>query len=243
MPLHRYYSDRELTTGSVVTLTDVENHHLVRVVRAVEGQNVEIVNGRGVLATATVHLVKGSLAQLEVTDIQHAVASSRKLILVQALPRIPRLDFIIEKATELGVDQIILFPAVKSERPALSAQQQQRCQMIAVNAMKQCGRLFLPELVCWPKISKWPVFTGRGYFGDVNPQAAPLWQILCASSQPADVPLAFCVGPESGLTDAEEATLVQLGWQGVKLHTNILRTDTAPLVALSLLSQLGRVTN
>lgn len=236
MPLNRYYIDAVLAVGEQMSLEDDEGHHLVRVTRASVGQHIELVDGKGSLAVAVIEALTKKGALLRICSCTYEAKPSNPLVLVQALPKSSRLDFIIEKATELGAMKIALFPGERSEREALSKQQWQRARSLAIAALKQCGRLYLPELVEWPSVGKWAPFDGVGYYGDTHPEAPLLGHCL---QKPAPFQaIAFCVGPEGGLTDAEEGLLQAYRWRGVKLHANILRTETAPLVALSLLSHL-----
>lgn len=157
-----------------------------------------------------------------------------RLILAQAIPRTNRLEFILEKGTELGMTEIWLFASARSERRNFSEHQEARLKNITIAALKQCGRLFLPTIVMLPQIKDWPKLPYPAFFGDTQPSAP----ILASAFQKHDgcQEVLFCIGPESGFTP-EETTLLQThGANGVKLHPNILRTDTAALAALSLLS-------
>lgn len=234
--LHHYYHNGELVAGGRLRLEGTEGHHLVRAIRISVGEEVVIVNGLGVKALASVVATKRSSADLEILSLEKGKEAAVPLYLVQALPRPPRLDFILEKATELGATKIILFPGERSERRLLSEHQWQRCHNITISAMKQCGRLYLPELVWWPEMDRWHTYDGKGYFGDLTATAPRLLDAWTPTLQ--GVPIAFCIGPEAGLSDHEESLLTARGWQGVKLHENILRTDTAPLVALAIMSHL-----
>lgn len=239
MPLHRYYYEGHLEVGRPLVVEGDEGHHLVKVVRAAAGQEVEVVDGKGTLARAVVEEVvkgKGGAARLRVSAVERGMAPPHPLVLVQALPRLPRLDLIVEKATELGVARIHLFAGERSEKKSLSEQQWQRARTIAIAAMKQCGSLYLPQVCWWPQMREWPAVQGRRYFGDVAAAAPPLLQRW---RQPAHgEAVAICVGPEGGLAPREEEYLRNQDWEGVKLHANVLRTDTASLVALALFSHL-----
>ena len=237
MAIERYYTDSDLKEGTPVTLGAQEFHHLTHVMRARSGDLVELINGRGTLAQARLDKIEKKEASLSVESAQHFPSNEPHLILAQGLPRSNRLDFILEKGTELGVSEIWLFPGEKSERQELSPNQEERAQLLLIAATKQCGRLWLPKLALKPKLKKWESLPGQAFFGDVS-QKAP-W----LSSQIPDVrakEIIFFVGPESGFTPQEEEKLKELGAMGVKLHFNILRTDTAAIAALCLLSVNAR---
>lgn len=232
MPAYRYYLDSPLTLDTSLVLEGEEWRHLRKVMRGQVGDIVEIVNGRGQLAEATIVEMGGKSAHLTACRITEEKPSGTRFILIQALPRPNRMDLIMEKGTELGMDEIWWFPADRSEKEQLSPTQEERLHHLAVAALKQCGRLHLPEIKLLPPLSQWPKLNGPLYYGDVSPEAP-----LLRTRLPSDPPpvIHFVIGPEAGLTPKEEELLKQTGGQGVRLHPHILRTDTAPLAALALL--------
>lgn len=236
MPAERYYIDRPLQKEEEFSLTDVEFHHLIHVMRTKENEEVEIINGNGELAKATVQKIEKKQAILHIDDVFREKPSSTSLILAQAIPRINRLETILEKSTELGVTEIWLFPSAKSEKRTFTPHQIERLEAIIIAAMKQCGRLFSPKLLFMPAIKEWKEIPQPAYFGDTL-AAAPLFLDLWHPKTDKKS-VFFCIGPESGLSDEEVLMLQAKGVVGVKLHTNILRTDTAALAALSLASHL-----
>lgn len=235
MPKERYYVPQELAVHQHVKIEGPESHHLATVMRATEGEQVELINGQGVLAQATILQIGKKSVQVVVDTIQSSNPQFEQLILIQAIPKINRLDYIIEKGTELGMSSLWLFPGQRSEKKELTHNQLERLQHLSIAAMKQCGRLFLPEIKILPPILKWKSVNLPLYFGSLDPQAPLFIQQLERSST---LNASFCVGPEGGFTDEEEACLKALGGSGVKLHKNILRTETAAIAGLVLLSHL-----
>ncbi len=236
MSSERYYADVALQEGAYVTLSDNERHHLVHVMRTRPGEQVELVNGQGELAQAQLVQIDKSKVQLKIINVITAQLPVRTLILAQAFVRPNRLEVIIEKGTELGVTDFWLFPGEKSEKGEYSDNQLKRLHLLMIAAMKQCDRLDLPTITIKPPIKLWPPLNGLSFFGHLAPQAPALWQI-CSAPQAKSSSIMFVTGPESGFSEHEEEMLKNLGVQGVKLHTNILRTETASIVALALLSQ------
>lgn len=230
----RYYYKEALCEGFQFFLEDTEFHHLANVMRAKEGEKFGVVNGKGDLAEAVLVRLEKKKGLLEVLSVKHEKKTANECVLAQALPRINRLDFIVEKGTELGMTQLWLFPGDTSERKELSASQFDRIVNVSIAAMKQCGRLYLPEIVFLAPIAKWQPFSLPSYFGDVHSQAPSFQKVLLAKDSKSAI---FCTGPESGFTEQEELALRKLGAEGVKLHPNILRTDTASIAALTLMSQ------
>lgn len=235
MPIDRYYIPHDIQKGQSVRLEGQEFHHLAHVTRIKTGEMIELVNGCGILANASVESISKKYADLLVADVSSHPALNNEIILVQAIPRQNRLDFIIEKGTELGMTQIWLFPGQRSERRKFSESQLEHMQAITIAAMKQCGRLYLPKIVAKPSLLQWDdAPLGQIFFGDVSPNA-PLLQEIWKGDLENQV--LFVIGPESGFSGEEEKKLHDFDAKGVKLHPNILRTDTAALVALSLLAQ------
>ncbi|MEI8365176.1 MAG: RsmE family RNA methyltransferase [Parachlamydiaceae bacterium] len=235
MPAERYYYPQSLENNTPIYLEGQEHHHLVNVMRTRLGEEVEVVNGQGQLAATTVESLEKKRAVLSVQTVFTANPPTIKIILAQGLPRFARLELIMEKCTELGMTEIWLFPAARSEKKDLSESQFTRLETIAVASMKQCGRLFLPKIVVMPPLKRWtetPVKTC--YFGDLREGAPKVHNAWPAGSQEA----LFFVGPESGFTEDEVKQMESLHATGVKLHSNVLRTETAAIAALSLVSHL-----
>lgn len=232
MPAERFFIPTPLLPEAEIHLEGTEFHHLAHVMRLKEGEAAEIINGNGALAQAILIHKDKKRALFKILSILEKKKETRALILAQAIPRINRLDFIIEKGTELGVTHFWLFPGNLSERKALTEHQLERLDNLIISAMKQCGRLFKPSLEMKTSLEQWTSLSYPAYFGDLR-EEAPSFFKLHKSKEDA----LFFIGPESGFSDKEEAILQRLGAQGVKLHSNILRTDTAALVALSLMSQ------
>jgi 16S rRNA (uracil1498-N3)-methyltransferase len=226
MPAERYYYPHSLVQDDEIILEDQEFHHLVHVMRNRVEDRIEVVNGLGQLATAR--------ALLSIESVFTEQPPRHKLILAQAIPRQNRLDTILEKGTELGMTEVWLFPAAHSEKKDFSDNQQERIHTILVAAMKQCGRLFLPKFVEMPPIKKWQTFPLPAFFGDVNPDVPKLEDAFKHHFEVSEA--LICIGPESGFNSDEITLLRQFGAEGVSLHPNILRTDTAAIASLALLS-------
>ncbi len=224
MPAERFYLDADLS--DTVTLEGTEFHHLAHVMRVRIGDTVELVNGRGSLAQGKVTSLSKQSATLEILSSAQSPLPPPHLFLAVPLLRPAKLEFIIEKGTELGADAFFLYSAHHSEKEGLSPNQKERLQHIAISAMKQCGRLDLPPIHLvsqWEELFEIPA---THLFGDTRPTAKPI--------SPKKEKVLFITGPEKGFSEKEVKSLDQKG-VGVRLHKNILRAETAPLVALCLL--------
>ena len=230
MPAERYYLDLPLIEGQEVILPYPESHHLVKVMRTPVGKSIELINGHNQLAHASVLTTQKEI-RLQITSVITQDPPPHKIILCQALPRLNRLETIVEKGTELGMTDLWLFPDDLSEKKTLTDNQLQRVKTIAITAIKQCGRLDLPEITIKPPLTEWDSLPYPAYFGDTDPEAPRFFDQRKKNSD-----ICFFIGPESGFSKKEITELHQLKAQGVRLHPNILRTDTAPLVALTIIN-------
>jgi 16S rRNA (uracil1498-N3)-methyltransferase len=234
LPAERYFINSDFNVNAHLSLEGQELHHLIHVMRTHEGDRIEVINGCGFLAAADVIQIGKKHASLEVHSIIETSSPENTLVLAQAIPRINRLDFIVEKGTELGMSELWLFPGILSERKSLTEHQLERLKNLTIAAMKQCGRLWLPAIKILPPIHDWHHFLYPAFFGDVSKEAPLLTSKL--NDEATKKGVIFLTGPESGFEKREEENLKLLGAQGVKLHKNILRTDTASITALSLIS-------
>lgn len=235
MPIERYYTPVSFDLNGLLEIKETEFHHMTRVMRTRHGDSVELVNGKGALAQATVQDIGKEKALLQIDSIFQEPERPVQLILAQAFPKQNRLDFILEKGTELGVDAFWLFPGHLSVKKEIYPNQIERAQAVLIAAMKQCGRLTLPEVMIQPSLDQWKGIASTIYFGDLSENAPP-FKDAWANDPSQAYPIIFVTGPESGFSGEEVRLLRTCGAIGVKLHENVLRTDTASLMALSLLS-------
>ena len=236
MPLHRYFLDQPFHEQDTLLLDHGELHHLVHVLRARVGDHVELVNGRCQLAKAHLIDITKDRAKLLLVQVSIEKKPTSALILAQALTRMPLLEWIVEKGTELGATAFWLFPGMLSEKKQLSETQITRLQNIAIASMKQCGRLDLPQIACKPPLLNWSPLLGTLFFGDLREESPLLWKVPL--SPPLLSPIVLLIGCESGLHDRERAFLEEtLKAKGVRLHSHTLRAETASLTALSLIQQ------
>lgn len=221
--IDRFYIDSPLEKGQTVELRGPELHHLAHVMRIRVGETVELINGRSDLAEATLIRLDKQAGYLEITTASHHSQSPSGVTLALPYLRMAKLEWVIEKGTELGADAFWLYPAEYSEKETFSAHQQERLSHIAISAIKQSGRLDFPEIRFLKTFKELIASPLPLFFGDTHPDAPPL------SSAPK--PLLFVTGPEKGFSETERKLLAEKG-TGVRLHRYILRAETAPLAAL-----------
>ncbi|MCF7806361.1 MAG: 16S rRNA (uracil(1498)-N(3))-methyltransferase [Simkaniaceae bacterium] len=230
MPHMRFFIDAPLTTADV-ELSGEEFFHLKKVMRADKGSSVELINGKGSLAQGIIYSLEKSHALIKITTHVFSPKPKQSIILYQAMPKLPHLHLIIEKCTELGVDEIVLFDSSHSEKKGLSRQQQERIEHITIAAIKQSGRLYLPK-VQEGSLKELPK-NGHCFYGDIGSREK-LTQSIEKSELTQD--LVFINGPEKGFSKADLSDLKQHNAIGISLSDNILRTETAAIFAVGLLA-------
>jgi 16S rRNA (uracil1498-N3)-methyltransferase len=217
------------------SLPPAEAHHASQVVRIRTGDEVELFDGCGTSALAEVRSVGRHEVTLHVGEVQHDVIGEPRVHLAFAVPKGKRLDWLLEKATEL--EAASLTPVICQRSVAggdsLTAGKRKRWKNHLIAAAKQCGLNHLPELIDPMPLDQASLLPEGmiGLFGDLSEATIPLRDAV--SSRPADAEIILFVGPEGGFTDAERQGLTEAGWQAVKLGESVLRIETAAIALLA----------
>lgn len=159
-----------------------------------------------------------------------------RIALCAALIKFDRFEWMIEKATELGVDSILPVETVRSEKGLLEASRKrlERWQRMAREASQQARRVRAPEIL---PATRWQAAlagaVGHRYFLEET-AAPPLLRTLPQDRVPL-AQVALLTGPEGGWTDAERQAAASAGWQAVSLGPQVLRAETASLAALAVI--------
>ena len=217
-------------------LTGPEAEHLARVLRAEPGQVCEISDNQK-LYLAEIELVRKSVVSFRVKEMLPLPGPSVRMVLIAALIKFERFEWLVEKATELGVAAIQPFEAVRTERGLAEASGKRivRWQKVAREASQQSRRVHLPvieQAISWEK--------ALGLNADVrllldeDANAPPILQVLPNERTAADS-VALLSGPEGGWTDEERAQAGQAGWSPSSLGRTILRAETAAAAALAVI--------
>jgi 16S rRNA (uracil1498-N3)-methyltransferase len=228
MPANRFYYPGPLNQGATIELRDTEHHHL-RVMRASVDEEVEIVNGKGALATAKITALQKESTQLLLLKVSQEAPLEQEIILIIPLMRPNKLEWIVEKATELGATALHFYAAEFSEKMQLSEHQLERLQNLCLSALKQSGRLFLPHIELVPSLERAMVEEGTYLFGDTTPKQGSILDVQVERRT------ALITGPERGFSPKERAFLIEKA-QPVSLSAHILRAETAPVAGLAVLA-------
>lgn len=236
MRVPRIYEPQPLSAGAVLTLGEDGANHVGRVLRMQTGQELMLFNGQGGQYPATILEVGKKQVQVQLAELDPSeVESPLHIHLGQVISRGDKMEFTIQKSVELGVNTITpLFSercGVKLSGERLDKKLEQ-WQKIAISACEQCGRSRLPAIHAPLTLGEWLEQTAAELKLVLHPVAEP----LTGHARPAS--LAFLIGPEGGLSDAEVAQAQRAGYQAARLGPRVLRTETAPVVALSVAQQL-----
>lgn len=233
MRVTRIYVDAALTPGATVELPAETASHLVKVLRARSGDPLVLFAGDGREYPGAVEHVRGSRVSAsvgvgKVIDRESPLA----VTLVQCVPRGDRMDFIVQKATELGVTRIVPVLSQRSVVRLDGAHAESKAshwRAVAVNACEQCGRNRLP-------VVETPVPL-LNYLGGPQVPATRLVlepNVECAAPPAAlATPAEIAIGPEGGFTDDELAAFKLASYSLVRLGPRIMRTETAAIAALA----------
>jgi 16S rRNA (uracil1498-N3)-methyltransferase len=224
----RLHVDDDLSAGADVALTPGQAHYLGRVMRRAAGAEVLLFNGRDGEWAATVAALGRDGGRASVTSRRRPQAATVGPALLFAPVKKDRVDFLLEKATELGATAL---QPVTTERTVVERVKRERYRAITVEAAEQCGRLDLPALAepraLRQALDGWPA--GRRLLF-CDPLARRRFADLPAAGDDA-----ILVGPEGGFSDAEAAALRALPASvTVSLGPRILRAETAAVAALAL---------
>jgi 16S rRNA (uracil1498-N3)-methyltransferase len=228
MSLPRFYCPG-LRAGQI-TISDEESRHATTVLRLGSGDPVELFDGQGQMAAGVIATVTRGGLMVRVDSEPQAVAPLRPaLTIITAVPRATRQPFLIEKCTELGVATVLPTRFERSTvRPA--AKSSQRWRRAAVEAGKQCGSLWLPQIAEPAELRA--TLLGRTepvlLYGSLEPVAMALADVLSEGEATGDA--AVWIGPEGGMTDDELAGLHGIAARPVRLGPNVLRLETAAIV-------------
>lgn len=233
----RFYCPQPLASGAIVTLPDAVAHH-VRVVRLQVGAPLTLFNGAGGQFDAElVSVDKHGASAAVLTHVARECELPYAVTLAQALPEASKMDWIIEKAVELGVAAVQPLAAQRSV-VKLSAERAEKrhahWQGVIVSASEQSGRNRLASLAPLARLHDWLADPARPQALLLSPRATQSLSQWAASTAPQA--LALVVGPEGGLTEDEENAVRAAGGLALSMGPRILRTETGALAALAILA-------
>lgn len=235
MRVTRVFVDEPLATGREVRLGAGAAAHVSRVLRLADGDELTLFDGRGGEYLATLLESRGTVARVRVGEHRPIERESPLgITLAQGVSRGERMDWVVQKATELGVAAIV---PLLTERSVVrwdavqSARKREHWRGIVISACEQSGRNRLPELPAPQPLDRWLAAPSAGGARIMlDPAAQTGLHSLGSTSS-----VTLLIGPEGGLTPAEHALAARGGFTSMRLGPRILRTETAAIAAIGAL--------
>lgn len=237
MRIPRVFTDQPLASGELVDLEEGPSRHLARVLRMQPGRELILFNGTGGEYSAHLHSLNKKTVSAEVGTYQPEDRESPlNLELAISLSRGERMDWVLQKATELGVSRISLLLTERTEVKLSGDRLEKKLghwRQVLISACEQCQRNRLPVLNPPATLDSWLEGNDCGLSLVLHHRDS---QSLPETEAPKS--LALLVGPEGGLSEEEIGRARSAGCQPLTLGPRVLRTETAPVAAISLVQYL-----
>ncbi|HWV15348.1 MAG TPA: 16S rRNA (uracil(1498)-N(3))-methyltransferase [Cellvibrio sp.] len=237
MRIPRIFTAQPLAANSSIDLEEAPSHHLAKVLRMQAGRELILFNGRGGEYSASITAISKKAVSVQLRDfIAEDRQSPLQLELAIGVSRGERMDWVLQKATELGATKITPLLTERTEvklNNERSDKKLEHWQQIIVSACEQCQRNLLPELSKPVAIDEWLAQCNaelKFVLHHRDNQGLPASQNISS--------VALLIGPEGGLSEREIEQALQQHFSPLTLGPRILRTETAPLAAISLVQYL-----
>jgi 16S rRNA (uracil1498-N3)-methyltransferase len=235
MSITRIYQPISLAVHTTVGLDEKSSHHVARVLRARVGDTLTLFNGKGGEYTGVIKQIDKRQVTVEINDFSaREVESPLNLYLAQGIARGEKMDFIVQKAVELGVKKIIPLITERCNVRLDNEREEKRLQhwqAVAMSACEQSGRNRIPEILAPQTFAAWlPLVQAEQCY-----VLSPHRQEKLPSQLSATSTVVLLIGPEGGLSDSEVALAMQHQFLPLNLGPRVLRTETATIAALSVL--------
>ena len=245
--MRRFYVMSDTLSCEPVLLDQEESHHLFRVLRLKEGDEIELFDGTGALYTGIIDRIDKQVIVNPVSQIKAPAEEDKgSLIVCQGDLKGGKMDFLVEKCTELGVDRFIPFSAGRSQGRLDESRRIQRLQRrmsIVKKACKQSGRLRFMQVdldMSYDELLDTDFSSSHRKF--ILWEKAGDLTLAEAIGGQNDDHVCLMIGPEGGFSDEEVSQAQKSGWQAVSLGDLILRAETATISAVAIANNLlGRM--
>jgi len=229
---------KQLAAGETVTLPEPEAKRLHRVLRLCAGDTLTIFDGKSEFS-AVIRSISPKSAEIELTEkTETHTEPPVRILLGQGLPKGEKLEWALQKSTELGVSgfvPVVLGRSVRTPRPGSETKSLERMRTIAAEAAAQSGRISPPEVHGFTDLEGFMDISRGADLKIVPYESESTRGMADALSGASGVKsVAVLVGPEGGLTEEEVARLTDNGFVAVRLGPRILRTETAGITAVAL---------
>lgn len=233
-----FYTPDLQPESSVYTLNEEESKHCIRVLRLQPGDSIQLVDGRGGFYEARITDAHPKKTQLQIVAAQQAFGKRNHYLHIAVAPtkNIERLEWFLEKATEIGIDEVTLLLCQRSERKEAKID---RLDKIITSAIKQSLKAYHPQLnpiTPFSKVVTQP-FAGQKFIAHCIDDAAKL---TLSSQITLHGQYLILIGPEGDFTEKEVEEALQNGFKPITLGESRLRTETAALAACFEVNLLNR---
>lgn len=236
MRVSRFFIDAPLALGEQMLGADLA-HYIGRVLRLAPGSPIQAFNGSGSEWAGEVSAVSKREITIHLTEQLQGVAESPLAVhLGQAMSRGERMDWAIQKAVELGASEITPLFTERCEvklQGERADKRQAHWQQVAISACEQCGRSVVPTVHAPTALPDWLATIQADLKLVLHHRTE---QSLTSLDRPTS--LALLIGPEGGLSGDEIHIAEQAAFKAARFGPRVLRTETAPVVALSIAQQL-----
>jgi|TARA_B110000259_G_scaffold113746_1_gene129682 16S rRNA (uracil1498-N3)-methyltransferase len=240
MRIPRIFTDQPLSSGANLALTGSAARHLSSALRLSVGQEITLFNGQGGEFAATLTTTAKSQVDVSIGDCREIDRESPlRLHLAIAVSRGERMDWIVQKATELGVTEITPLFSERTEVKLNGERLEKKLrhwQQVSISACEQCQRNIVPTINDALTLDKWLSQSD----GDSDQLKLVLHHRSDKTLAQHQTPTSVCllVGPEGGLSDNEISRALDRGFAALTLGPRVMRTETAPLAAISIMQSL-----
>ena len=235
--MHRCFVECNFNTGSLVSVAGDEAAHVSKVLRFEVGDQLELFNREGMVALCEITEISKQQFSAEVKDVYKSESEPEvKITLYQGIAKEAKMDYIIQKATELGISEIVPveteFTVVKIKD---SAKKIERWQKIALDAAKQCKRASVPEIAEPVKFDKALALLKENEIFFAPYEAAEQGSLKDLALGKSPKSAGYIIGPEGGFSQKEANAFLSEAIPIVTLGKRILRTETAATATLAIL--------
>lgn len=240
--MHQFFITPDAVCGETALIAGAEARHLQTVLRLTEGERVRLFDGSGHIHEAVITRLGRGEVETQIVATAKAAPSPVSVHIGQALLKGKKMDFLVQKATELGIETLAPFLAARCDVRNRNPERGLRWQRIVLESCKQCGRPV--PMACRPEVSFAEVLAGGDFdlrlifweqerqrsLGTVFAEMGPLHAVKAL------------IGPEGGFSEEEVQQATAAGFIPVSLGWRILRAETASLAAMAILQhRLGNL--
>ncbi len=227
-----FYEPSVASANAIITLGEDTSRHCIQVLRMKEGDRLQLINGKGSLYTALIVNADKKMCNVRIEDVTYQKQEGKKVcIAISPLKNVSRFEWFLEKAVEMGVQEIIPLLCARTEKQHVKME---RLQSIVVSAMIQSRQVWLP-LLRQPATFEEAAADSHSFKQKLIAHCDDDNRKLLLSSIPIENSVQMLIGPEGDFTEKEIETALQNGHQPVSLGATRLRTETAGVVASALL--------